>query len=74
MTSDNQTARRLRDGRLQQIREHVDKIEVHLDDIAELVARLDMEPYEDRAQPTREPSITGACWPNPPVQENSASL
>jgi hypothetical protein len=85
MTSDDgQLRQRMRDGRLEQIREHVDRVERELDQIMELVTRLQTE--DDSTSPSdvrsmqlpRDRSVTSACWPSVPlqgpVQEDSASL
>ena len=71
---------RMRDGRLQQITEHIDRIEHELSDVQELVARMQEDDREQvvarDSQLPREPSVTSACWPNSAVivQEDSASL
>jgi hypothetical protein len=70
---------RMRDGRLQQILKHVDGIEDHLNDITELVARLQRDDSDSELsvrdnQAARDRGVTSACWPMPPVQEDSASL
>jgi hypothetical protein len=87
--ADSQLRGRMRDGRLAQILRHVDGIEDHLNDISELVARLQRDDAAGAGALERsgferdERSITGACWPNPPsvpspsavlIQEDSASL
>jgi hypothetical protein len=71
-------------GRLQQIAEHVDRIEQDLADVRELVSRMrrdaDTEPgtaggaVPDLQLP-RDRSVTSACWQTHPViQEDSASF
>lgn len=71
---------RMRDGRLQQIRERVDRVEHELDAIMELVTHMQAaEPpaaaLDVRAmQRAEDRSVTDAVWPVPLVQEDSASL
>jgi len=77
--------KRMRDGRLQQITQHIDRIETELADVAELVARMQRDSETSTDQVTAmaaEPSVTGTCWeprrlPDgvmPPFQQDSASL
>jgi hypothetical protein len=71
-------------GRLQQIIDHVDRIERDLADVYELVARMqqamDAEPESPAvADPdmrlSRDRSVTSACWDRRAlIQEDSASL
>lgn len=83
MTSDhtgNSHPARMRDGRLEQIREHVDRVEHELNEIMELVTRMQAAEPAPAALDVRgmqrpgERSATSACWPVPPLQEDSASL
>ncbi len=77
---DPRLRQRMRDGRLQQITEHIDRIEHELSEVQELVARMrddDSAPVTVRdTQLSRERSVTSACWPDSSVmvQEDSASL
>jgi hypothetical protein len=70
---------RMRDGRLTQILTLVDRIEHHLDDVTELVARLQRDSTRQETairdgQLARDRSVTSGCWPMPSAQEDSASL
>jgi hypothetical protein len=71
---------RVRDGRLEQIREHVDRVEHELNEIMELVAHMQADEPAPAALDLRgmqrpdERSATSACWPVPLLQEDSASL
>jgi hypothetical protein len=71
---------RMRDGRLQQITEHIDRIEHDLADVQELVARMRGDNNEAESiadmQLSRNRQVTSACWTTVPVrvQEDSASL
>jgi hypothetical protein len=77
---DTQSSSRTRDGRLQQIRERVDRVERELDAIMELVGRMQVEEPPSAALDVRalqrldERGVTSAVWPMPPAQEDSASL
>jgi hypothetical protein len=83
MTSDqtgNSPLTRMRDGRLEQIREHVDRVEHELGEIMELVTRMQADEPAPAALDVRgmqgpgERAVTSACWPVLPLQEDSASL
>lgn len=83
MTTDhpgNSHLARMRDGRLQQIRERVDRVEHELDAIMELVTCMQADEPATGALDIRgmqrrdERTVTSACWPVLPVQEDSASL
>jgi hypothetical protein len=71
---------RMRDGRLQQIRERVDRVEHEIDAIMELVTRMQADELPTAAldvrgmQRAENRSVTSAVWPLPIVQEDSASL
>jgi hypothetical protein len=71
---------RMRDGRLDQIREHVDRVEHELNEIMELVTRMQADepaPAGLDVRGMQRPgarTATSACWPVPPMQEDSASL
>jgi hypothetical protein len=71
---------RMRDGRLLQITEHIDRIERELAEVQELVTRMRLDTGEAAnlrgAQLARDRTVTSACWPNTQVvvQEDSASL
>jgi hypothetical protein len=71
---------RMRDGRLLQVTEHIDRIERELSEVQELVMRMREETAEAASirhtQLARDRTVTSACWPNTPVvvQEDSASL
>jgi hypothetical protein len=71
----------MRDGRLDQIREHVDRVETELDLIMELVTRMQADEPMTSALDVRgmqradARGVTSALWPQLPiVQEDSASL
>lgn len=71
---------RMRDGRLDQITEHIDRIERELAEVQELVVRMredigEMTSIRD-TQLRRDRNVTSACWPSGAnrVQEDSASL
>jgi hypothetical protein len=81
VNDDPRLRQRMRDGRLQQITEHIDRIERELSEVRELVARMrddDSAPLTVReTQLSRDRSVTSYCWPDRstiPVQEDSASL
>jgi hypothetical protein len=75
---------RMHAGRLQQIAEHVDRIEQDLADVRELIARIqqdvDAEPTTAAdsvadLQLPRDRSVTSASWQTrPAIQDDSASL
>lgn len=71
---------RMRDGRLEQIREHVDRVGHELDEIMELVTRMQADEAAPAGLDVRvmqrpgERTATSACWPVLPLQEDSASL
>lgn len=71
---------RMREGRLEQITEHIDRIEHDLSEVQELVARMrdaaDQPESIRDMQLSRDRSVTSACWlaAPAPVQEDSASL
>lgn len=81
---DPRLQRRIFAGRLQQITEHVDRIERDLADVYELVSRmrqaLDAEAgaadtADSDVRLSRDRSVTSACWSSqPPIQADSASL
>jgi hypothetical protein len=76
--------RQMQAGRLQQITEHVDRIERDLAEVYELVTRMGQAlavelGTEEAATPdlrlSRDRGVTSACWDaRPPIQEDSASL
>jgi hypothetical protein len=83
MTTDhpaNSDLARMRDGRLEQIREHVGRVEHELDEIMELVTRMQADEPAPGALDVRgmqrpgARTVTSACWPVLPLQEDSASL
>jgi hypothetical protein len=71
---------RMREGRLEQITEHIDQIEHDLAEVQELVARMRDDNSEAASIPDMQLSgnrqVTSACWTCAPVrvQEDSASL
>jgi hypothetical protein len=77
---DTHAPSRMRDGRLQQIRERVDRVEHELDAIMELVSRMQADEPPAGALDVRavqrpdDRGVTSALWPAPQVQEDSASL
>jgi hypothetical protein len=83
MTADhpgNSHPARMRDGRLEQIREHTDRVEHELTEIMELVTRMQADEPAPAGldvhgmQRPGERTATSACWPVLPMQEDSASL
>jgi hypothetical protein len=71
--------KQVRDGRLEQITERIDRIERELADIQELVTRMRDDETGALSVPEMLPSsartVTSACWqPLPLIQEDSASL
>lgn len=78
--SDPRLRQRMRDSRLEQITEHIHRIEHELAEVQELVARIrddSGEPATIRdTQLARDRSVTSACWTPSAitVQEASASL
>jgi predicted transcriptional regulator len=71
---------RMRDGAMQQITEHIDRIERELSEVQELVTRMREDNAElasiRGAQLARDRGVTSSCWPDESVrvQEDSASL